>query len=138
MQVKDFMTSIIITAEADMPVPDAARLMAADDVGSLVVTRGEVLVGLVTRKEIISAQLFSEESYYSLTLEDIILTPVITIGPEADLGQVVSLMNHSGRQHIPVIQGEEIIGIVTATDVIRVLATVKLIANGRSLEDSDD
>ncbi len=132
------MTSIIITAEADMPVTEAARLMAADDVGSLVVTRGEVLVGLVTRKEIICAQLFSEESYSSLTLHDIILSPVITIGPDADLGQVVSLMNQSGRRHIPVIQGEEIIGIVTATDVIRVLATVKLIASGRPIEDIED
>ena len=65
MQVKDFMTSIIITADPSMPIADAARLMAADDIGSLVVTRGEVLVGLVTRKEIISARLFSEESYSS-------------------------------------------------------------------------
>ena len=138
MQVKDFMTSIIITAEADTPIVDAAKLMAADDVGSLVVTRGEVLVGLVTRKEIISAQLFSEESYSKLTLEDIILSPVVTIGPDADLGQIVSLMNHSGRRHIPVIEGEEIIGIVTATDVIRVLATMKLIANGRPIDDSED
>ena len=138
MQVKDFMTSIIITAEASMQIIDAARLMAADDVGSLVVTKGEVLVGLVTRKEIISARLFSEESYSSLTLEDIMLTPVITIAPDADIGQIVSLMNHSGRHYIPVIQGEEIIGICSATDVIRVLATVKLIAGGRAIEDVED
>lgn len=138
MQVKDFMTSIIITADASMPIADAARLMAADDIGSLVVTRGEVLVGLVTRKEIISARLFSEESYSSLTLKDIMLTPVITIGPDADIGQIVSLMNNSGRRYIPVIEGEEIIGICSSTDVIRVLATVKLIANGRSIEDVED
>ena len=132
------MTSIIITADASMPIADAARLMAADDIGSLVVTRGEVLVGLVTRKEIISARLFSEESYSSLTLKDIMLTPVITIGPDADIGQIVSLMNNSGRRYIPVIEGEEIIGICSSTDVIRVLATVKLIANGRSIEDVED
>ncbi|TFG34922.1 CBS domain-containing protein [Candidatus Thorarchaeota archaeon] len=138
MQVKDFMTSIIVTADIDTPVVDAARLMAADDVGSLLVTKGDELVGLVTRKEIIYAQLFSEESYHSLVLDDIILTPVVTIGPDADLGQIISLMNHSGRRYIPVIQGEEIIGIVTATDVIRVLATMKLIADGRSIEESED
>lgn len=132
------MTSIIVTADIDTPVVEAARLMAADNVGSLLVTKGDELVGLVTRKEIICAQLFSDESYHSLILEDIILTPVVTIGPEADIGQVISLMNHSGRRHIPVIEGEDIIGIVTATDVIRVLATMKLIANGRLVEELED
>ena len=138
MQVRDFMTPIIITAEAEMLVTDAARLMAVNDVGSLVVTRGEVLVGLVTRKEIISAQLFSEESYNSLILEDVMLTPVITIAPDADVGQIVSLMTQSGRNYIPVIEGDEITGIVSGTDIIRVLATVKLIADGRPVEDSED
>lgn len=132
------MTSIIVTAEADTPVVDAARRMAANDVGSLVVTRGEILLGLVTRKEVISAQLFSEESYHSLVLEDIVETPVVTIGPDADLGQIIGLMNLSGRRYIPVCEGEEIIGIVTATDVIRVLATMKLIADGRPLDESED
>lgn len=138
MQVKDFMTSIIVTADSNTPVVDAARLMAADDVGSLFVTKGDVLIGIVTRKEIISAQLFSEESYHSLVLEDIILTPVVAINPDADLGQIIGLMNHSGRNYIPVIEGDEIIGIVTATDIIRVLATMKLIADGRPIDEFED
>jgi CBS domain-containing protein len=128
--VRDFMTSIILTAEADTPVVDAARLMAAEDVGSLVVTNADVLAGLVTRKEVIAAQLLSEELYHSLTLEDIMTTPVITISPDADLGQVIALMNQAERRHIPVIEGNDIIGVVTATDVIRVLATMKMIADG--------
>ncbi|MFW9959913.1 MAG: cyclic nucleotide-binding/CBS domain-containing protein [Candidatus Thorarchaeota archaeon] len=130
LKVRDFMTSLILTAEVDTPVIDAARLMAAEDVGSLIVTNADVLAGMVTRKEIIAAQLLSEESYHSLTIEDIMTTPVVTIGPEADLGQIVALMNQAERRHIPVIEGNDIIGVVTATDVIRVLATMKMIADG--------
>jgi len=124
------MTSIIITAESDTPVVDAARLMAVEDVGSLLVTKADVLAGMVTLREIIGAQLLSEESFQTLCLEDIMTTPVVTIGPDADLGQAISLMNQTGKRHIPVIEGNDIIGLVATTDIIRVLATMKLIADG--------
>jgi CBS domain-containing protein len=138
LQVRDFMTSLILTAEIDTPVIEAARIMAAEDVGSLIVTNADVLAGMVTRKEVIAAQLLSEELYHSLTLEDIMMSPVVTIAPEADLGQVIALMNQAERRHIPVIEGNDIIGVVTATDVIRVLATMKMIADGAPLMEEED
>ena len=130
MIVREFMTDVIITAESNTLVVDAAKLMAAETVGSLIVTKDEVLAGLVTRSAIISAQLLSDEVYQGLKLEDIMETPVITINPDADLGQVIGLMDQSGCKHIPVIEGNDIIGIVTASDIIGVLATMKLIAQG--------
>jgi len=134
--VRDFMTTLIVTTDINTPVVDAAKLMALDDVGSLIVTKSDVLAGMVSRREIIGARLFSDESYHSLIVGDIMTTPVVTIGPEADLGQVIGLMNQSGKRRIPVIEGNNIIGIVSASDVIRVLATVKLIADG-IVEDED-
>jgi CBS domain-containing protein len=109
--------------------------MAAEDVGSLLVTKADVLAGMVTRREVIGAQLLSEESYQSLSVSDIMTTPVVTIGPDADLGQAITLMNQTGKRHIPVIEGNDIIGLVAATDILRVLATMKLIADGASDEE---
>lgn len=137
LQVRDFMTSLVVTARIDTLVVEAAKLMAIDDVGSLIVTKSDVLAGLVTRREIIGARLFSEESYKTLVVGDIMTTPVVTIGPEADLGQVIGLMNQTGKRRIPVIEGNDIIGMVTASDIIRVLATMKLIADG-SIEEEED
>lgn len=130
------MTSLIITAEAETLVVDAARLMAAEDIGSLLITKADVLAGMVTRREVIGAQLLSAESRLSLCVKDIMTTPVVTIGPEADLGQAISLINQTGKRHIPVIEGNDIIGLVATTDIIRVLATMKLIADGAP-EDED-
>jgi CBS domain-containing protein len=134
--VREFMTSLIVTAEVDTPVTEAAKLMALDDVGSLVVTKSDVLAGMVTRREVIGARLFSEEAYKSLVVGDIMITPVVTVGPDADLGQVIGLMNKTGRHRIPVIEGDDIIGMVSTSDVIGVLATMKLIADG--ISDDDD
>ena len=127
------MTALIVTSEADTMVKDAAKVMAAEDIGSLLVTKADVLAGMVTRREIIGAHLLS--SYQSLTVEEIMVTPVVTIGPEADLGQTIALMNQTGRRCIPVIEGNDIIGVVTTSDVIRVLATMKLIADGALIEE---
>lgn len=124
------MTSMIITAEADALVVDAAKLMAVENVGSLIVTKDDVLAGMVTRRDIIAAQLLSEEVYHTLTLSDIMETPVVTISENAELGQVVSLMNQTERSHIPVLEGDEIIGVISTSDVIRALATLKLLATG--------
>lgn len=130
MLVRDFMTSVLLTAECKTPVSEAAKLMAAEEIGSLVVTKSDVLAGLVTRREIIGAQLLSEETYNTLCLDDIMTTPVVTISPDADLGQAIALMNQTGVRYVPVVEGVDIIGLVTTTDIIRVLATMKLIADG--------
>jgi CBS domain-containing protein len=137
VRVRDIMTSMIITADADTLVIDAARLMAAEDVGSLLITKAEVLAGLVTRREIVGAQLLSKESFQSLRVKDIMTTPVVTIGPEADLGQAISLINQTGYRYIPVIEGHDIIGLIATTDIIRVLATMKLIADGAEEEEEE-
>ena len=129
MLVRDFMTSLIVTSEADTPVKEAAKLMAAEDIGSLIVTRGDVLAGMITRKEIIGARLLSDDAYGSLTVEDVMTSPVITISPDADLGQTIAVMDQAGVRCLPVIEGDAIIGVVSASDVIRVLATMKHLAD---------
>jgi CBS domain-containing protein len=129
VQVRDFMTSLIVTSEADTPVKEAAKLMAAEDIGSLIVTRGDVLAGMITRKEIIGARLLSDDAYGSLTVEDVMTSPVITISPDADLGQTIAVMDQAGVRCLPVIEGDAIIGVVSASDVIRVLATMKHLAD---------
>lgn len=130
MKVKEFMTKILITADEDTPVTEAARLMAAEDIGSLIVTRGDMMVGIVTQRDIISAHLLSPDVYNDLTVGDIMATQVVSIDPDADLWQALALMDQTGKKHIPVVAGNETIGVVSASDVIRVLATMKIIAEG--------
>ncbi len=130
LQVKDFMTSMIITAESDALVVDAAKLMAVENVGSLIVTQNDILVGMVTRRDVIAAQLLSDEAYHTVTLGEIMTTPVVTINPDAEIGQAVSLMNQSDRTHLPVMEGDAITGVISASDIIRALATLRLMSMG--------
>jgi len=129
------MTRMIITAEATSSVSEAAKIMAAEEIGSLIVTKGDVLAGIVTRGDIIRATLLSKEVYDELTLMDIMTSPVVTVSPDTDIGQIVAILSQSGKGHIPVVEGNEIIGLITSADVIRVLATLKLVASAAPVED---
>ncbi len=137
MKVRDFMTDMLITADESTPVSEAARLMAAEDIGSLIVTRGDMMVGIVTQRDIIEAHLLSPDVYEGLEVKDIMMTQIVTIEPEADLWQAIALMDQTGKKHIPVVSGTDTIGVVSATDVIRVLATMKIIAEGAEGADED-
>ncbi len=128
--VKDFMTREIITVDETTSVVDAAKLMAAEDIGSLFITRGDAIIGIVTQRDVISAHLLSDSLYHSLTVSDVMSTPIVSIGPDVDIWDAICLMNQTGKRHIAVVDGDMTLGIVTATDVIRVLATMRLIAEG--------
>jgi len=54
MKVKDIMSKSIVTAEVDASVEVAARLMRDKNVGSLVVMKGSVPVGIVTERDLIT------------------------------------------------------------------------------------
>ena len=138
MKVKDFMTSMLITADSETPILEAVKLMAAEEIGSLFVVKNEAVVGLVTRSDLVEAQLLSEEVYCTLRLEDVMSSPLVTISPDADLDQTIALMDKTGRKYIPVIEGAEITGIVTSTDVIRVLARMRSIVEAVSEEEETD
>ena len=66
MIVKDFMTSLIVTADTSVLVVDAAKLMAIERIGSLIVTQNDILEGIVTRQDILAARLMSDDTYKSL------------------------------------------------------------------------
>ncbi|MHA1771676.1 MAG: CBS domain-containing protein [Candidatus Thorarchaeota archaeon] len=135
MKVKDFMTNILVTADEDTLVSEAAKLMAAEDIGSLIITREDAMVGIVTQRDIIAAHLLSADIYEGLQVKDIMMTQIVTIDPDADLWQALALMDQTGKKHIPVVSGNDTIGVVSATDVIRVLATMKIIAEGANDHD---
>ncbi len=135
MQVREFMTSMIITVDKDTPLVEAIKLMAAEEIGSLIVTSNDVLEGIVTERDVMGALLLSDEVFHSLSLKDVMTKPVTTISPEADIGQTIAIMDQSGQKHLPVVEGHDVIGIVTSSDVLRVLATLKLVVDAVPVDD---
>jgi CBS domain-containing protein len=105
----------------------AAQLMREDHVGSLVVVddaNGHRRVrGLITDRDIVTAVVATGLDPKALCLEDIMAEPVVTANEAAAVLDLLQIMRDNGVRRVPVVGAQdELMGIVTLDDVLKILA----------------
>lgn len=116
--VRDVMTKKLITIQTtDQPLV-ATQVMIRHDIGSVVVTKSGRPVGILTDRDIMK-KLCPEERCRKVTAEEIMSSPLITIGADAKLDEAVELMTDEGIRRLLVEEDGEIVGIVTIKDLMR-------------------
>lgn len=129
--VRDWMTPNPITIALKTTLPDAHNLMKQSKIRRLpVVDRGR-LVGIITLGDVREAQpsdattLSIYELNYllsKLTVDKIMTHEPLTISPQATVRQAARLMLDNKIGGLPVMEGDRIVGIITESDIFRVLA----------------
>src|SRR6266545_7781068 len=130
MKVGELMTGRnLITARPGTPVLEARQLMLKERIRHLLVTDdGGLLVGIVTDRDI-RLNLPSQATSLSvweinhlltrLTLEKVMTSSVITVGPDREARDAAQLMLEHRIGALPVVDGGALVGIVTETDLLR-------------------
>lgn len=125
MSVKDYMTKNVVTITPDTRVAKAADLLREEDLRRLPVVENGHLVGLVTAGTMADAtpskatSLSIYEMNYLLNktkIKDIMIKKVITVEPNASLEDAIYLMLTHKVGVLPVLDGEELVGIITDRD----------------------
>lgn len=128
--VRDWMTSDPVTIEPKVTLPEAQKLMKDRRIRRLLVLHRGRLVGIVTQGDIRGAEpseastLSIFETHYllaKLTVEKIMTWEPVTISPEATVSQAAQLMLEHKIGGLPVVDNEQLIGIITESDIFRVL-----------------
>lgn len=126
MSVSDFMSTELITLSPETPIFDAIDLMKKHDIHRLPVLEQGKLVGLITEgiiQEAMPSKATSLSVYevnYLLnktTVRDVMIKKVETIAPDALLEDAISIMRSNNIGVLPVIDGEELKGIITNNDI---------------------
>jgi CBS domain-containing protein len=118
--VRQVMTAPLVTVDGDRPLGDVAGQFGRDGVGSLVV-RTESGDGIVTEGDVVAA--VAEGIDPSITpVRDVMSAPLVTVPASATLRQVTERMDSHRVKHLPVVEDDEVVGIVTSTDVVAALA----------------
>ena len=140
MFVRDYMTLNPVTINADTSVPDALRLMSEKKVRRLPVLDGHgKLVGIVSDKDLLHASpspatLLSvweiPDILSKLKVERVMTTQVVTVGENTPLEEAALIMADRRIGGLPVMRGEELVGIITETDLFKVL--LQLLGGRRS------
>src|SRR6185369_376984 len=95
----------ITTIAPDASVKRAADWLHAKNVGSLVVTSGNAVVGLISEREIVHVIARYGETAISMPVSEILRHGVITVSPTDTVSHVMSLMTRHRVRHMPVLRG---------------------------------
>jgi CBS domain-containing protein len=117
--VRELMTERPTTCDTSAPVVDAAKLMAKEDIGPIPVVESDRLVGLVTDRDIAIRVVAEGRDPQSTTVGEIASKDLVTVSPDDDLEQALTLMARRQVRRLPVVEGERVVGIVAQADVAR-------------------
>jgi CBS domain-containing protein len=130
--VRDAMTASPTTIDANATAVDAARVMAAEDVGSLPVTEGEDLVGIVTDRDLVLHVLAKDVDPHKVVVSSICSENPVVVAPDDSLDVALQRMASDQVRRLPVVEDRRLVGILAQADVSR---TVEPAATGRMLEE---
>lgn len=122
MQVRDLMTTDLVTVERGDPLSTAVERMLESRAGSaVVVSRDDAPVGIVTNSDVLRATLETGQPLSDIPVDGVMSEPLVTIEPTADVNRALDTMADHGIKKLPVISGLTLVGVVTTTDIARQL-----------------
>ncbi|MCV0372803.1 MAG: CBS domain-containing protein [Nitrosarchaeum sp.] len=119
--VKDIMNKSVIAVDASITINEAAKMMEDSKVGSVIVMENNLPIGIVTDRDF-AVKVAAHAYQISTPVKQIMSSPLIAIGPEETVWMISDLMYTRGVRKLPVIENDQVIGIVTATDLVNQLA----------------
>jgi CBS domain-containing protein len=132
MLVGEIMHSDVMTASTSDSFADVAKTMRTHGISSVVVLDGKKLEGIVTERDIVN--LVAEGDPNTTTVEQgMTRRDLVTVGPKTELSHAAEQMVSRNIRHLPIVDGENVVGIVSIRDMTRWAA--EELAGGHELPD---
>ena len=113
MEVKELMSVNIITVTPDVTLEEAEKLMNVNDIGRLVVTKNDQIVGILTDGDLVHSDSLD------ILVKEVMETEVITIKQKKTIQEVSQVLSNNHIGGVPVVDASNIlVGIVTAEDIV--------------------
>ena len=129
-KVADVMTRKVVTVRGDATLAEALTYLATQHIsGAAVTDHRQRLVGVVSRSDIIEAEVEVEEPeargrFLTETMvSDVMTSPALTVGPEVELREAALAMEYGDVHRLFVEDAGELVGVLSRSDVSRALAT---------------
>ena len=132
-KVADVMTRRVITMRNDSTLAEALTYLATQHIsGAAVLDYKHRLIGVISRSDIMEAEAEITEAKFrgrfldDTLVSDVMSSPALTIGPEAELREAALAMEYGDVHRLFVEQGGNLLGVLSRSDVSRALATGKV------------
>jgi len=115
-KVNDIMAEDVVTADPELPVPEAAKLMLKEDVGCLVVMKENKIGGIVTDRDLLACAA-QGHNMQKCSISNHMSSPVVTVPPDTLLINLAKVMTSSQIKRVPIIEGGKLVGIISFSDI---------------------
>ncbi len=121
MTIVDVMTKSVISVDASMTANEAAKMMEDAKVGAVIVMEDNTPIGIVTDKDF-TVKVVAHAYNITTPVKQIMSSPLLSISSDESIRTAADLMHDRGIRKLPVIDNENVVGIITATDIVNLLA----------------
>ncbi len=133
MRISEIMEKSLFTVSPELSIRDFEDALTSEEIsGTPVVDSDLRLVGIASKTDIVrslsesSGQPLSDLFDANLTVEDIMTPDVVTVSPDTDVVEVARKMVDGHLHRIVVVENGELIGIVTALDLLKLMCDPNL------------
>lgn len=118
--VKSFMVPVekVVKVDRDTDVRKAAEIMRDSNIGSLFITRGEDIIGIVTDTDMVRRAVAAGADASRTTVEQIMSAPIVTIEENRTLLDANDLMAREHLRHLGVTRNGKLVGLISVRDLV--------------------
>ena len=113
------MSRDLLTVEAGRPVVEVAQRMAERNVGAVLVLDDGRLAGIMTERDLMRA--VARGLTEGTLVSECMTTHPDTIAPDDTIEHAAVLMIHGGYRHLPVVDGDEVVGVLSIRDLVQIV-----------------
>lgn len=118
MLVREIMTETVVTAPCETTLRTGIERMGTEGIGSLIITREGEPAGIVTATDAMEAGAVTDRSFGDIELREVASSPLVTAGPRESVRDAVTRIRRKDVTKLPVVEGIDVVGVVTTSDVI--------------------
>ena len=119
LKVRDVMVLVVVAVDGNSSVKEAVDIMNEFQIGSLIVLERGRAKGIVTERDFLRRVTAEAKDVMNTKVKDIMTSPLVVVGPDADLEEAVKLMFQRKIKKLAVVDADKLVGIVTLTDIGR-------------------
>ena len=123
-EVDYFMSKPVITADEETLVEDVAKIMGEKSIGSVIITSEGDHIGIFTERDLLTKFLAKNQSL-KIEVGKVCSSPLITTNPKMSVGDAASIMTSKHIKRLPVMMGKEMVGMLSARDLVEAYARSK-------------
>lgn len=118
--VKEAMKTNLAVVSPEISVFEAAKLMKERKIGNVIVVKNKKALGIITESDILRKVVAEGENPKEVIVKTVMSTPILIIDPYVTLDDAMETMGKCNIRRLPVVENNDLIGIITQRDISRI------------------